>query len=178
MVKPVDKLRDQTVRAVMEKTFAARGALARFKAEAWGDVQDFLALSAEEHNAFYGGGRGNVRLATYDGHYMLQIAVNDAMRFNEKLQAAKTLVDRCVRRWADGSRPEIKLLVEDAFCVDKQGASTRAASSACAASPSTTRSGGRPWRPSRTASRWLPARPTCGFTSVKRMAATSKSPLT
>lgn len=49
------------------------------------------------------------------------MAVNDAIQFNEKLQVAKPLIDRCIRRWADGSRSEIRLLVEDAFNVDKQG---------------------------------------------------------
>jgi hypothetical protein len=49
------------------------------------------------------------------------VAVSDAIQFNEKLQVAKTLIDNCIRRWADGSRSEIKLLVEDAFYVDKQG---------------------------------------------------------
>jgi hypothetical protein len=34
---------------------------------------------------------------------------------------AKTLIDNCIRRWASGSRSEIKLLVEDAFYVDKRG---------------------------------------------------------
>jgi hypothetical protein len=67
------------------------------------------------------GRRGNVSLTTYDGRYKLHVAVDDTIAFNEKLQVAKTLVDNCIRRWADGSRSEIKLLVGDAFCVDKQG---------------------------------------------------------
>ncbi|MDR0556654.1 MAG: DUF3164 family protein, partial [Treponema sp.] len=78
-------------------------------------------LSAEQHKVSWGGKKGNIALATYDGRYKLQAAVNDTIQFNEKLQVAKTLVDNRVRRWADGSRSEIKLLVEDAFYVDKQG---------------------------------------------------------
>jgi hypothetical protein len=121
MVKPVDKLRDQTVRAVVEKAFAAREALGAFKAEAWRDIRTFLELSAGEHGVSRGGGKGNVSLATYDGRYKLCVAVNDTIQFNEKLQVAKTLIDNCIRRWSDGSRSEIKLLAEDAFYVDKQG---------------------------------------------------------
>jgi hypothetical protein len=121
LVKPVDKLRDQTVRGIMAKTFAARDALAAFKREAWDDAQAFLELSAGEHGVKYGGKKGNVSLSTYDGQYKLLIAVNDAIQFNEKLQVAKTLIDNCIRRWSDGSRSEIKLLVEDAFFVDKEG---------------------------------------------------------
>jgi hypothetical protein len=89
MVKPVDKLRDQTVRAVMEKTFAARNALARFKAEAWEDIQTFLSLSAEEHNVAYGGKKGNVSLSTYDGRYKLIIAVSDTITVQRETASGK-----------------------------------------------------------------------------------------
>jgi hypothetical protein len=65
--------------------------------------------------------KGDVSLLTYDGRYKPRIVVNGAIQFNEKLQVAKTLVDNRIRRRADGSRSEIKLLVEDAFNVDKQG---------------------------------------------------------
>jgi hypothetical protein len=43
------------------------------------------------------------------------------LQFNEKLQVAKALIDNCIKRWSDGSRPEIKTLVDDAFYVDKTG---------------------------------------------------------
>jgi hypothetical protein len=121
MVKPVDKLRDQTVKAVMEKAFSARDALGAFKEEVRRDIQTFLELSAEEYKVSYGGRKGNVTLTTYDGRYRVLIAVSDTIRFDERLQVAKTLVDKCIRRWSDGSRSEIKALIEDAFYVDKQG---------------------------------------------------------
>jgi hypothetical protein len=120
-IKEVDKLRDQTVKAVMEKTFAARNALAAFKQEAWNDVQTFLELSAEQHGAKFGGKKGNISLATYDGRYKLMVAVNDTLQFNEKLQIAKSLIDSCIKRWSDGSRSELRTLIDDAFYVDKQG---------------------------------------------------------
>jgi hypothetical protein len=121
MVKEIDKLRDQTVRAIMERTFVARDALAEFKRGAWEDIRSFLDISAEQHKVSYGGKKGNVSLTTYDGRYKLMVAVNDTLQFNEKLQVAKTLIDNCITRWSEGSRPEIKTLVDDAFQVDKQG---------------------------------------------------------
>ena len=121
MVKEIDKLRDQTVRGIVERTFAARDALAEFKRGAWEDIQSFLDISAEQHGAKFGGKKGNISLTTYDGRYKLLVAVNDTLQFNEKLQVAKTLIDNCITRWSEGSRPEIKTLVDDAFQVDKQG---------------------------------------------------------
>jgi hypothetical protein len=97
MVSAVDKLRDQTVRAIMARTFAEREGLVEFKRRAWEEIWAFLTLSAEQHGVAYRGKRGNITLTTYDGRYKLCVAVNDTIQFNEKL------------------------LVEDAFYVDKQG---------------------------------------------------------
>jgi hypothetical protein len=121
MVKGIDRLRDQTVWAIIVRVFEERDRLAAFKAAVWQDIQAFLDLSAAEHGIEFGGKKGNISLTTYDGKYKLQVAVNDFLQFNEKLQVAKTLIDHCIKRWSDGSRPEIKTLIDDAFYVDKQG---------------------------------------------------------
>ena len=55
MVKDVDRLRDQTVNTIMEKTFAMRDSLKAFKRGVWSDIQEFLSLSAEEHGVKWGG---------------------------------------------------------------------------------------------------------------------------
>jgi hypothetical protein len=121
MVKDIDKLRDQTVTEIMERTLAMRDKLKAFKAEIWSDIHEFCDLSAEQHGVVFGGKKGNITLSSYDGRYKLMVAVNDNIAFNEKLQVAKTLIDNCIKRWASGSRPEIKTLVDDAFYVDKTG---------------------------------------------------------
>ena len=41
--------------------------------------------------------------------------------FDERLQAAKNLIDECINEWAKGSRPEIMVLVQQAFQTDKEG---------------------------------------------------------
>ena len=38
-----------------------------------------------------------------------------------QLQAAKALIDQCVTRWAEGANDNIKVLINDAFQVDKAG---------------------------------------------------------
>jgi hypothetical protein len=73
----------------MRRTFAARDALAEFKSNAWEEIQTFLSLSSEQHKVSWGGKKGNISLATYDGRYKLQMAVNDTIQFNEKLQWRK-----------------------------------------------------------------------------------------
>ena len=121
LVKEIDKLRDQTVREVMRKTIAMRDTLSEFKKSVWSDIQEFLGISASQHNVILGGKKGNITITSFDGRYKLMVAVNDTLQFNEKLQVAKALIDNCIKRWSDGSRPEIKTLVDDAFYVDKTG---------------------------------------------------------
>jgi hypothetical protein len=121
LVKEIDKLRDQTVREVLRRALAMRAELAGFKEDVWSDIQEFLALSAEQHGVKLGGKKGNISLTTYDGRYKLLVAVNDTLQFNEKLQIAKSLIDSCIKRWSGDARPELKTLVDDAFYVDKTG---------------------------------------------------------
>jgi hypothetical protein len=121
MVRDIDKLRDQTVVGIMARTYLMRNTLKEFKAEIWSDIQEFCALSAEQHGVVFGGKKGNITLTSFDGRFKLVVAVNDNLSFNEKLQVAKTLIDSCIKRWASDSRPEIKTLVDDAFYVDKTG---------------------------------------------------------
>jgi hypothetical protein len=56
-----------------------------------------------------------------DGAYKLIIALADRMVFDERIQAAKALIDDCINEWAETSRDEIKVLVQSAFDVDKEG---------------------------------------------------------
>ena len=121
LIKDIDILRDQTVRDIMQKTFAMRDTLQKFKQEVWSNIQEFLSLSAEQHGVKFGGKKGNITLTTYDGKYKLLVAVNDTLQFNEKLQVAKQLIDECIKEWSADARPELRVLVDNAFAVDKQG---------------------------------------------------------
>lgn len=43
------------------------------------------------------------------------------MSFDERIQAAKELIDACLSDWTENARPEIRALINDAFRVDKTG---------------------------------------------------------
>ncbi len=120
-VKPVDKLRDQTVRAIVTTAKAASVALAQAKAAMMGDVEAFVDLSASEYGVALGGKKGNVQLVSYDGRFKVLRAIAEHMVFDERLQVAKALIDECIQEWSQGSRDEIKVLINDAFQTDKQG---------------------------------------------------------
>ena len=120
-IEEIDLARDEFVRGVLAKVKVMNGTIVNFKKEVACDMQAFLELSAEKYEADLGGARGNLSLATYDGRFKMLRAVADRLDFDERLQAAKALVDGCLREWTKDSGDEIKTLVESAFQVDKKG---------------------------------------------------------
>ncbi len=121
LIKPIDRARDQLVQEMIIKAVAIRDSLIAFKTSTFADVAAFVDLSLEEYKTKLGGKKGNVTLFSFDGEYKVQFAVAENIQFDERLQAAKALIDECIIEWSAGSRPELKMLVQDAFKTDKEG---------------------------------------------------------
>jgi hypothetical protein len=121
LVKPIDMARDSLTRELANDAILLNQSIAMFKAKVFGEVGAFVQLSAEQYETKVGGKKGNITLHSYDGRYRVQVATSDNIVFDERLQAAKTLIDACISDWSEGSSPEIKVLVQDAFQADKEG---------------------------------------------------------
>lgn len=121
MVKPVDKVRDELVRDLILQARDVSAVLAKFKAIAFADIAAFVQLSAEQYEAKVGGDKGNVTLHSFDGRYKIVRQVQETLRFDERLQAAKALIDGCLTEWVADARPELQVIVNDAFQVNKEG---------------------------------------------------------
>lgn len=121
-VKPIDLKRHEAVTSIMADTFKERDRLVEFKKSIWLRVQDFLAESAKDSGARkFGGTKGNVTLTSFDGRFKVMVAVNDTIQFNEKLQVAKQLIDKCIASWSEGANENLRAIVDDAFNVGKSG---------------------------------------------------------
>ncbi|MGA0569613.1 DUF3164 family protein [Variovorax sp. VNK109] len=120
-VKPVDKDRDSVVRQLCDMAEQVSADLMAFKTTAMNHVNEFIERSLAEYDAKAGGSKGNVTLHTFDGRYRIVRQMQDTITFDERLQAAKALIDECVKTWSKGSNDNIKVLINDAFQVDKQG---------------------------------------------------------
>lgn len=121
-IKPIDLKRHEAVTSIMADTFKERDRLIEFKKSIWLRVQDFLAESAKDSGARkFGGAKGNVTLSSFDGKYKVMVAVNDTIQFNEKLQVAKQLIDKCIASWSEGANENLRAIVDDAFNVGKSG---------------------------------------------------------
>lgn len=120
-IKEEDLLRDEFVRAMITEARILAGVVAEFKEKLSQEMQAFLDMSAAQYGATLGGAKGNVTLTSFDGRYQILRAVSDTLDFNEKLQAAKSLIDDLLREWTRDSRSEIRALIDSAFQVDKKG---------------------------------------------------------
>lgn len=120
-VKEVDLLRDKLVKKWHKKSLLLNKQIRDFKAGVMSDVHEFLEISADKYGAKMGGNKGNVTLFSYDGSKKITRTFQEKIYFDERLQAAKALIDECIHRWSKGSNANIKVLVEHAFQADKEG---------------------------------------------------------
>lgn len=121
MIKPIDLARHEVVGEIVEKAMYLQQQMREFKSSCTDDLEAFVDLSAEQYDTTLGGIKGNVSLTSFDGKYRVQRSVADYISFDERLQVAKELIDKCIHRWAKGSRSEIQVLIQDAFQTDKAG---------------------------------------------------------
>lgn len=120
-VKPQHKLEDEMVRKHIGLAQSLNATLAQFKREAMTAASDYLDLLAQEYEITRGGRKGNVTFRSYDGQLEMQIAVSESLGFGPELKSAKDLIDACIARWSQGANDNIKVLVDHAFQVNKQG---------------------------------------------------------
>ncbi|ODB37728.1 sulfate transporter [Pseudomonas mosselii] len=121
LVKPIDMARNDLVLELVKKAQAVSEVLATFKADAFGDIKAFVDMSAEQYNAKLGGKKGNLTLMSFDGQFKVVQAAQDNIRFDERLQAARALIDECLTEWTQDARSEVRAIVNEAFRADKQG---------------------------------------------------------
>lgn len=120
-VKAADKLQDELVRKVVDAALPLSALVAKFRADTFDEVDQFVALLEQEYGARRGGSKGNLTLISFDGTLKVTVQVSDNIVFGPELQVAKNLVDECLREWSAGSRTEIQAIINRAFDVDSQG---------------------------------------------------------
>lgn len=121
MIKPLDLARDQLVLDLVARARQVSDTLVAFRERAFDDIEALVELAHEQYGATLGGVKGNLTLQSFDGRYRVLRATQEAITFDERLQAAKSLIDECLRDWTEGARAEVITLINDAFRVDQSG---------------------------------------------------------
>lgn len=120
-IKPVDALRDDTIRSFMEDIISESEKIRELKKKVFKTIDDFLDLSASQYGVNQRATKGNITLRTYNGEYVVKISNQEYLEFDEQLQVAKDLIDECLLSWCEGANASLSAFVKDAFRVDKKG---------------------------------------------------------
>lgn len=120
-IREIDLARHELVLEKVAKAKTLQKQLRDLKYEMLDDINAFVEMSAERYEVKLGGKKGNVTLASFDGAFQLTRQISEHMIFDEGLQAAKALIDECLRGWMVGSPGDLRVIIDDAFQVDKEG---------------------------------------------------------
>ncbi|NVF15971.1 DUF3164 family protein [Vreelandella maris] len=120
-IKEIDKLRDELVLSIIDRACELRDQLRDFKSDVFSEIEAFVQTSAQEYDVQIGGKKGNIQLVSFCGKYKVLRAISENITFDERLQAAKGLIEECLRDWTTDARPEVATIVQDAFRVDQAG---------------------------------------------------------
>ncbi len=117
-VDPTVKARDRLVRRITAKTVRLHEQMRAVKAQVLELVDGYLDHVAARHDEAW---KGNAELVTFDGNLKVEVKINEALEFDERLQVAKGKIDHCLRRWTGNARVEVQVLIQQAFQVDSKG---------------------------------------------------------
>lgn len=120
-IREIDLLRDELVLRIAERAQEKSAELATFREQVFEEIEAFVQESAKRFKVKLGGAKGNLTLFSFDGRFKVLVANQDNITFDERLQVAEALIDKCIKKWADGASDNLMALVNDAFQVDKAG---------------------------------------------------------
>jgi len=113
-----DKKRDALVERILKKVETTQLRMKQLKEKIDMDMDRFLESVAAEYGE---NGKGNALLRNFDQSKEVQVKYGQTIGFDERLQIAKQLIDKCIEKWSEGSDMKIRMLVNQAFKVDKKG---------------------------------------------------------
>ena len=120
-VKKYDKRRDGMVMKLFRQAKLVSDRIVALKQLAFEDIEAFLRDAEEMYGMTVRTAQGNKILTDFSNVLKIEIKVNKVIDFDERLQMAKGIIDDCIKRWSEGSNDKIKMIVDQAFLVDKKG---------------------------------------------------------
>lgn len=120
-VKPQDLIKHDLVTELAKQAKAQSKAHDDFKRLVFSEVNDFIALVADEYKATIGGAKGNITLTSFDQKLRIQVGIADQISFGAEIDIAKQLITEVIEEELADTSSFIAQLMRDAFEADKQG---------------------------------------------------------
>ncbi len=119
-INRVAKKRDAVVSKVMQKTMKLQSDMEKHKAWVRAEAEKYLAYVKKHAGVEDVVTKGNLTLSDYANLHAIEISVNDIIVFDERLNVAKGIIDKCLLKWTKKSNINLKAIVDQAFAVDKK----------------------------------------------------------
>lgn len=120
-IKPQDLIKNDLVLKLVKEAKAQSKAHDDFKRLVFSEVNDLIALVANEYDVTIGGAKGNVSLTSFDQKLRIQVGIADQISFGAEIDIAKQLITEVIEEELADTSSFIAQLMRDAFEADKQG---------------------------------------------------------
>lgn len=123
LVPHEDKLKTELVRRMIGRVERGQKILMSFKQSVIRDIEDYMEMMREKYHLdpMAKSKHGNITLESYDGLMKVQIAIQQHISFDEKLNLAKEKLDEYLKEITAEASADIKTLITKVFDVDKKG---------------------------------------------------------
>lgn len=118
-IPPRDKQKEKMLVKLTKEAKRANKTLKNCKALVEDEVENFLLYITQQEGVAPNSG-GNYTFTGFSGDMQVEVKVKALQEMDERLGQAKALIDQCLERWAEGGKEELRLVVFDAFKVDKK----------------------------------------------------------
>lgn len=118
LVKDEDKKRDMAVRKLVSKARALQHTIIETKKQLEAAIQDYLGEAANREGEEWVGG---TTFSDFSQTQSVTVKVAKRWTFDERLQIAKTKIDKCIETWSGNANSKLVALVNRAFKVDQKG---------------------------------------------------------
>lgn len=117
----IDKMTDRMVMKVFKQALKASEELKKLHSMALAGSEELMNATSKKYNVTIRTAKGNKRFTDFSNTIRLDITIGDFIDFDERLNTAKALIDKCIEKWSEDADDKIKLLINNAFKVDKKG---------------------------------------------------------
>ena len=120
-IDPIDKKRDRMVNRLVKKATDISGRLSDLSEQIDAETEKFMNEAEAKYDMKIRTEKGNKQFTDFSNTMKIELKMANFIDFDERLQMAKSLIDKCIKKWSGESDDKIRILVEHAFKVDKKG---------------------------------------------------------
>lgn len=120
MIKKERVRKHRTVERIEKKALRLQAQMSRTKQQIMNEIikfQEYLAKQNKTGDVEF----NNLALSNYSNTVCVEIKSNKVIEFDENLQLAKAKIDKCFKKWGQKADPNLKIIVDGYFSVDKKG---------------------------------------------------------